>query len=92
MKQEVLFKFIGNTDEGMGYVNGHEYALELMCRGLVERITGVFIGIPFSWKLYIAVPLFCPYENFDCFEENWEFKSIIVSDKNGIVHELCDDC
>ena len=66
------FKFLG--EDSLGYVNGKSYALAIYQRSLTQRLAGLFIGLPFNWRIIIARPLFCPYESLEAFYENWKFE------------------
>lgn len=71
MKHQSYFEFIGDTDAGLGYVHGNEYALIAISRTLLERTLNSLRGIPFSWKIVIVSPIHSPYLNRDDFNANW---------------------
>ena len=54
-----IFRFIGDTENGLGYIHGQIYMLELQGRGSYGRVM-------------ITAPITCPYDNWNKFFENWE--------------------
>lgn len=55
-----LFRFIGDTKNGMGYVYGKIYMLQLTGRGMTN------LGV------LIEAPIRCPYSSWETFFQNWE--------------------
>lgn len=62
-----IYKFIGNTEYGLGYKNGKKYTLEVRDRKLYERLLSHY-----NWRVIIESPIFCPYTSWETFYENWE--------------------
>lgn len=81
MKYKAIYEFIGDTEFGLGYVNGKEYDLQVTDRTLLNRIIGLPFGAPFSWKVIITKPIVCPYSSRAKFYENWKFKYTELSDE-----------
>ena len=74
------YKFIGDTDKGLGYVNGKTYALTIGERTWSQRTFGVLFGMPRSWRIFITSPIPCPYESWESFKANWEHQYDEISD------------
>ena len=73
MSVKYYFTFIGQ-DGSIGYSSGKSYALSVYRRSLTQRLAGLFIGLPFNWRVIVARPLFCPYESIESFNENWKYE------------------
>ena len=58
-----LFRFIGDTANGMGYVYGEIYFLDITVITLYPKGT----QLP-----RITNPITCPYGSWEAFFENWE--------------------
>ncbi len=70
MKQ---YKFIGSTTQGMGFVNGHVYDLDVVERSRFDRVIDRVLPpfVPTSWRVFIKYPRFVPYTSMETFRENW---------------------
>ena len=62
------FRFIGDTQEGVGYVDGSVYSLFIEEPGFLYRLFGGHL----NWKVTIISPIFCPYESWESFNQNWQ--------------------
>lgn len=74
------YTFIGDTDKGLGYVKGRSYALVVGERNFMQRVSGVLLGIPKSWRVIITSPIICPYDSWESFNENWKYEYAEISD------------
>lgn len=54
-----FFRFIGDEQEGLGYLKDKIYMLELQGRGQFGPVR-------------ITAPIECPYNNWNVFFRNWE--------------------
>ena len=65
------WKFKGQ-DHSLGYRTGKIYDLTISGRTLSQRIFGQMVGIPFTWRVLVHSPMFCPYISWEAFNANWE--------------------
>jgi len=62
------FRFIGDTHEGVGYVDGSTYDLLIDEPNFLQRL----IGGHLDWRVTIISPIFCPYTSWESFNQNWQ--------------------
>lgn len=89
------YKFIGKTEHGMGYINGHIYDLDVVERSKFERVIDQILPpfIPMDWRVFIRSPRPVPYTSMETFRANWKeideveefgMKTEKILDKGGV--------
>ena len=68
------FRFIGDTDRGMGYMHGVVYDLVVVERGMFGRVMDRALPpfVPMDWRVHIQSPRFVPYSSMETFRQNWQ--------------------
>ena len=79
-KTGTFYEYIGDDENSLGYVKGREYALVVSDRPFSQRILGIPLGLPFSWKIIVLEPIACAYHNESCFKSSWKLKFTRHSD------------
>lgn len=82
MKIEEFYEYLGDSGHDTGYVKGNEYALQVIGRTKLERIIGVFSGVPYKYCVVIIKPIAVTYPSYESFLAHWNLKFMRVSNES----------
>lgn len=76
------YEYLGDSEITTGYVKGNEYALYIIVRTKLERIIGVFSGIPYKYCVVVMKPIALAYPSIDDFLGHWKPTFMRVRDES----------